>query len=341
MGKLGATMATCMLALALTPLSLGQSAPPVVAILTAIEHPSLDAVRDGLRDALKDRGLIEGENLVFLYESAQADPDMAADIAQRFAASQPDVAVAISAPAAEAMVPMGDRMPLVITALSPDKATMIVNGAGQVAGLVQPLPFRQQLDLVSAIAPGANRLLVPHGETRVDISESLRRAAKDAGFTLVTIAMPEPDQISAVLDPQLDATTAILLLRSQGVDEFIEALVETAIASQIPIFADSEDAVTRGALATIAYDPYDVGRQTGVQVLEILAGEAPGDLGLVDARPTRVVLNEDTAERMGLRFPPELLDRARFVVEGPFDRPVGRRIPVPVPPPCEGTARCE
>ncbi len=318
--------------------------PAVIAILTAIEHPSLDAVRDGLRDALKDRGLVEGDNLVLIYESAQADPGTAADIARRFAQQRPDVAVAISAPAAEALVPMGDRVSLVITALGPHRAAEIVNGTGDVAGLVQPPPYRQQLELAKTIAPGTVRLIVPHAvspELDGSIDGVFRDAARQLELTIVPVAIGEEDDPNAVLSDHLAEGAAIWLMREQGIDDAVELFVELAIEQQVPIFADFEDAVTRGAIATIVYDPYDIGRQTGVQVLEILAGQPPGELGLVDARPTRLVLNEDTAERMDLRLPPELRDRARFVVEGPFDRPATRGIPQPVPPPCDGTARCE
>ncbi len=340
MAKLGATLAALLLAVALAP-AMAQAPPAVVAILTTIEHPTLDAVRDGVRDALKDRGLIEGENLELIYESAQADPQMAEDIAERFAARQPDVAIAISAPAAGAMVPMGDRMPLVITALGPEKANGITNGTGSVAGLVQPPPFREQLELVLAIAPETKQLLVPHRTDQANIDSDFRAAAQAADLALQPVHVRAAQSMGDMLAPHLNGSTAILLLQNQSIEAIIEPLVELAVERQVPIFADTEDAVTRGALATIDYDPYDVGRQTGVQVLEILAGEAPGDLGLIDARPTRVVLNEDTAERMELRLPSDVIDRARFVVEGPFDRPVQRKIPRPVPPPCEGTARCE
>lgn len=318
--------------------------PAVVAVLTAIQHPNLDAVRDGLRDALRDRGYIDGENLVLVYESAQADPETAARIARAFAARQPDVAVAISAPAAEALVPMGEKLPVVITALGSGKAAEIVDGNISIAGLVQPPPHRQQLDLVEAIAPGTTRLIVPYSATAGALnanSEEFRRSAGERGLKIIPVAISEEGDIAAQVRPYFDEKAAIFLLRDPGIDEAIELLVELAISQGVPIFASSEEAVARGALATIAYDPYDVGRQTGVQVLEILAGKSPAALGLTAARPTRVVLNEDTAERIGLQLPADLRNRARFIVEGPFDRPARGGIPRPVPPPCDGTARCE
>lgn len=42
-----------------------------VAISQIVEHPSLDATREGFLAALKDAGIVEGENLKLDYNNAQ------------------------------------------------------------------------------------------------------------------------------------------------------------------------------------------------------------------------------------------------------------------------------
>ncbi len=44
-----------------------------VAVTAIVEHPALDACRDGVRDELKAAGFEEGKNLKFTYESAQGN----------------------------------------------------------------------------------------------------------------------------------------------------------------------------------------------------------------------------------------------------------------------------
>jgi putative tryptophan/tyrosine transport system substrate-binding protein len=41
-----------------------------VAVTAIVEHPALDAARDGIREALAEAGWKEGESLAFSYESA-------------------------------------------------------------------------------------------------------------------------------------------------------------------------------------------------------------------------------------------------------------------------------
>ena len=56
--------------------------------MTAIvEHPALDAVRDGVKAELKAAGYEEGKNLKFTYQSAQGNVGTAAQIARKYAVS--------------------------------------------------------------------------------------------------------------------------------------------------------------------------------------------------------------------------------------------------------------
>src|SRR3712207_4008611 len=54
-----------------------------VAVTAIVEHPALDAVRDGIKAELAAGGYEDGKNLRFLYESAQGNPATAAQIARK------------------------------------------------------------------------------------------------------------------------------------------------------------------------------------------------------------------------------------------------------------------
>ena len=93
-------MRSILLAFAATlALTLPAKADDVTVAVTAIvEHPALDAARNGVRDALAAAGYKEGENLKFVFESAQGNPATAAQIARQFAGDEPNVIVPISTP---------------------------------------------------------------------------------------------------------------------------------------------------------------------------------------------------------------------------------------------------
>ena len=78
--------------------------PATVAVTAIVEHPALDAARDGIKAELEAAGYAEGKNLAFTYESAQGNPATAAQIARKLVGEDPDVIVPISTPSAQAVV---------------------------------------------------------------------------------------------------------------------------------------------------------------------------------------------------------------------------------------------
>ena len=93
--------ARCRLAAAAAP---AFAADKSVAVTAIVEHPALDAARDGVRDELKAAGFEAGKNLKFEYQSAQGNNGTAAQIARKYVGERPDVIVAIATPSAQAVV---------------------------------------------------------------------------------------------------------------------------------------------------------------------------------------------------------------------------------------------
>jgi len=65
-------VATVLAVLAATAAGPAAAQQKRVAVSAIVEHPALDAARDGVRDELKDAGFEIGKNLRFDYQSARA-----------------------------------------------------------------------------------------------------------------------------------------------------------------------------------------------------------------------------------------------------------------------------
>ncbi|MDQ2635198.1 MAG: ABC transporter permease, partial [Pseudomonadota bacterium] len=121
-----------------------QAEDVTVAVTAIVEHPALDATRDGVKDALEAAGYKEGEGLTFVYQSAQGNPATAAQIARQFIGEAPDVIVPISTPSAQAVVSATQDIPVVFTAVSDPLGAQLVKDmqkpGGNVTGLSDMSP---------------------------------------------------------------------------------------------------------------------------------------------------------------------------------------------------------
>ena len=143
-----ALTATALVALgALLPLAPASAADITVAVTAIVEHPALDACRDGIKDELKAQGFEDGKNIRFVYESAQGNPGTAAQIAQKFVGENPTVIVPISTPSAQAVVAATSDIPVVFTAVTDPLGAKLIDDPGEAGrqrdGHERPVADRQ------------------------------------------------------------------------------------------------------------------------------------------------------------------------------------------------------
>ncbi|WP_094856767.1 ABC transporter substrate-binding protein [Bordetella genomosp. 10] len=112
--------------LAAPPARAAGPAPKSVAVIAIVDHPALDAVRDGVREALKAAGYDPAKNLKWQFQSAQGNNATAAQIARKFVGDRPDAIVAISTPAAQAVAAATKDVPLVYAAVTDPVAAQLI-----------------------------------------------------------------------------------------------------------------------------------------------------------------------------------------------------------------------
>ena len=68
---------------------------PIVGVIQVVEHPALDQTRKGILDELQSQGFKDEEKIDWRYESAQGNPSLATQIAQKFIGENAAVIVTI------------------------------------------------------------------------------------------------------------------------------------------------------------------------------------------------------------------------------------------------------
>ena len=78
------------------------------------------------------------------------------------------------------------------------------------------------------------------------------------------------------------------------------------------------EAVKRGAIAALGFNYYDLGRQTGKMVADILKGKKPSEIPAQGVTDTELHVNPAAAKSMNVELPAELISSAKKVVKTGF-----------------------
>ena len=293
-----------------------------VATTAIVEHPALDAARDGLRDELAAGGYEVGKNLTFLYESAQGNPATAAQIARKFVGEAPDVIVPISTPSAQAVVAATKEIPVVFTAVTDPLGARLVAAldkpGGNVTGMSDLSPIDKHMALVKRITPATGKLGVifnPGEANSLTLLELIRSLAPKHGLQVVEAPATKSADVLAAAQSLVGKADAIYVPTDNTVVSALEAVIKVGIDNQVPVYAGDTDSVPRGVIAALGFNYYDVGRQSGRMVLRVLKGEAPGEIAVEGVEITELHVNPGAAEKMGVTIPPEVIAEAKKVIE--------------------------
>ena len=291
----------------------------VVAVSQIVEHPALDACRNGLLDGLKDAGFIEGENLIFKFQTAQGNPATAAQIAKQFVGESPDVLVGIATPSAQALANATQTIPIIYSAVTdPVGAKLIKNIAapeGNVTGLSDISPVAQHVNIMQQIIPGLKTIGVvynPGEANAVSLVELLKAAANEKGLAIAEGTASRTAEVQAAAQAVASKSDIIYAITDNTVASAIAALINAADSVKTPVFGaatsyvEDDNGKPVGAVAAVGFDYYQVGYQTAEYVVGILQGKNISDMAAKIAKGTDIYINPAAARKNGVVLPESL-----------------------------------
>lgn len=302
------------------------AAPHVVAVSQIVEHPALDACRNGLLDGLRDAGFVEGDNLVFKFQTAQGNPTTAAQIAQKFVGESPDVLVGIATPTAQALANATKTIPVIFSAVTdPVGAKLLANmekPEGNVTGLSDLSPVGQHVEVMAEIVPGLTTIGVvynPGEANAVSLVELLRAEAAARGLKVAEGTASRTSEVQAAAQAVAPKSDILYAMTDNTVASAISSLIGAADAAKTPVFSATSTYVEDegkpvGAVASIGFDYYQIGYQTAEYVSGILNGKKVADMPARVAVGTDIFINPSAAARNGVTLPASLTKNPTKVV---------------------------
>lgn len=291
-------------------------------IIQIVEHPALDAARNGFLDVLKEAGYEQGKNLLVDFQNAQGDMSIAQTIARKFALDNKDLILAIATPTAQAMANADKDTPILITAVTDPVAAGLVKSlespGTNVTGTTDMTPVRKQFELLKRIFPKAKKvgILYNAGEVNSVVQAKLaEKAAKDLGLTLVHSTASNSSEVMQATQALVGRADVIYVPTDNTFVSAFEAVANVANKYKIPIIGGEESVVDRGGIATVGINYYKLGRQTGQMALKVLQGAKPASMPIEDQDEIDLVLNLKAAKLLGVSIPDALIKEAARVIK--------------------------
>ena len=295
---------------------------PVVGFVRDVTPDVSDARATAFRQALKEAGFVEGQNVAIEYRSEQTDrlPLVVADLLRR------QVALIVgNTPSALAAKTATMTVPIVfVTGGDPVRVGLVAN-LNRPGGNVTGISFMsvelaaKQLGLLRELRPGAARIAVlvdPKFPTTERFVSEVRAAASAIGQQLIVLYVSSDREIETAFTTLIQRGAGALLW---GTGEFLfsqrDRVVALAARHRIPAMYILRDYAAAGGLISYAASNTDAWRQAGIYAGRILKGEKPGDLPIVLPTKFQLVINVKTAKALGVEIPDRLLALADEVIE--------------------------
>ena len=277
--------------------------------------------------ALRERGLVEGKNLLIEWRWAEGKPERLPGFAAELVALNLDLIVAPQTDSALAAKRATRTVPIVhVVAGDPvadGLAASLARPDGNVTGLsINPGPeiFGKSLELLKQ-ATGASRVAVLWNPARRSRSielalQQVSAAAHALKIQLQVLEARGPDQFEPAFAAMAQGRANALMLVSDSMFwQHRLRLAELEAKYRLPAMHDLREYVEAGGLIAYGVDLADLFRRAPVYIDKILKGAKPGDIPIEQPTKFDLAINMKTAKALGIKIPPLILLQATKVIE--------------------------
>jgi putative ABC transport system substrate-binding protein len=322
------TFVVGMVAMVAAPIT-GEAQPGKTARVAVLVPGSLDSqavdTQNAFRQALRERGWIEGQNLVLDFRYADNRYERLPDLAKELVALKPDAIFAVASPASQAAIHATSTIPIVFETLGDAASAGLVaelaRPGGNVTGIsgFAPELIGKRIQIIREILPTADSIGVLANLAN-PTSPPVVRATEAAGRQLrvrVHVAdVREAKELAGAFEKLVrHAADALVVVSDPLLHAERRRIVELAARHRLPAVYEQRLFTDVGGL--LSYGPGRVDRfqRAAVYVDRVLRGAKPADLPIEQPTTFEFVINLKTAKAIALTIPSSLLLRADEVIE--------------------------
>ncbi len=297
-------------------------------ITGSLESPETRVIRDALWQGLRERGYVEGQNLVIEYRAADGKMERVPGLAAELVSLKVDLIVAASTPLARAVQQATTTIPIVAPALGDPVGDGFVANLARPGGNITGSTFLgpglvpKRLEFLKEAIPRVSRVAAlwhpgAFGErTTREMFNETEAAARTLEVRLHFVEVRGPDELDRAFSTMTrERADALVTFPSPMLYSERRRLVDLAATHRLPSMFNAREFVELGGLIAYGASVPELNRRAATYVDKILKGAKPGDLPIEQPTKFELAINLKTAKALGLTIPPSLLLRADEVIQ--------------------------
>jgi len=326
-------LATVTVGLLAAPLDADAQQPAKIArigylVTGSLESPETRIPLDAFRQGLRERGYVEGQNIVIEYRAADGKIERFPRLATELVRLKIELIVALNTPAARAAQQATTTIAILVPFMGDPVADGLVASlarpGGNITGftLLSPELVPKRLELLKQALPKISRVAAlwhpdAFGErTTRDMVKATVAAARTLGVHLQLVGVRGSDEFDSAFSTMLsERADAVLVFPSSMFFVERRRIVDLAAKHRLPSMSVAREFVELGGLIAYGASITDSIRRAAIYVDKILRGAKPSDLPVEQPTKFELVINLKTAKALGVTIPQSVLVRADHIIE--------------------------
>ena len=289
--------------------------------------PEVQRALDVFRQALRELGHVEGQNLSIEYRFAAGRAEQLPELATALVRSNVDIIVTFGGglPPAQAAQRATKAIPIIATGVADPVAAGLVASLARPGGnITGPIIISHEvvgkgLELLRETVPRVSRVAILWNPSNPGNAHQLRgaeAAASALGMRLQPVEVRAPVEIDGAFATMTrERVGALVVLLDALFYDQRARIVDLAARNRLPAVYGYSVFTDAGGLMAYGASRFALPRSAAAYVDKILKGAKPADLPVEQPTKFELVINLKTAKALGLAIPPSVLGRADQVIQ--------------------------
>jgi putative ABC transport system substrate-binding protein len=296
-----------------------------IGFLTVQSATAYSSFNDGFIQGMRDLGYVEGTDFVCDWRTSDGQYDRLPGLAAELVQQRFDILASGVAAALHALQESTRTIPIVMVGMAdpvglgliPTLAHPSGNITGTASSSDDTIP--KQIELLAQVVSKPSRIGVltnPDGPTTPLVLKAAEAAGRRAGLAVLPMSARNAQEIDTAFASAVASGVQMVLIATDAV--FVQERVRLATLTlklRLPAISPWREFPAAGGLMSYGEDRSDFYRRTASFVDRIMKGAKPADLPVEQPTRFHLVINQRTADALGVPIPPLLHIFAEEMIE--------------------------